>query len=425
MLAIAKQDLELQNTASHYTFLHANQIGNVILWEKVVDNKPNGLWAKLSPGDAHIPALLKAFDGKNDSYMTVNEFYNWRVVAQLKSLRACYVDIDGCTNLAIAEQVLLDACLPLPTHVVFSGRGMHLYWVHEPVPAKVLPVWQRCQDVLIKALSVVGADPAARDCTRVLRLVGSVNSKNGAEVRGLVLEPQPYGFHHLCDEILGYREPYKKERAEQKVVAFSAAKVRRTGYIPSAGIYKRWGLVYQDLLKIADYYFLGGVPDGYRDSWLFLSAVALSWFAEPAALESELVAQAKIWTPGLRTSEVKAAIKTPIERAKQAAAGVLFKWDGEDCDPRYRFRRETLYEKLKPIIKPDLACELRAIVSDETKAKHEQEREKARDRVAEGRRASHEVGRKVDESSDAQKKPWDALGISRATYYRQKKKGEL
>ena len=51
-----------------------------------------------------------------------------------------------------------------------------------------------------------------------------------------------------------------------------------------------------------------------------------------------------------------------------------------------------------------------------------------RDRVAEGRHKSHERGRKegsVKIDSAAQQKPWEALGISRATYYRKKDAGTL
>lgn len=241
-------------------------------------------------------------------------------------------------------------------------------------------------------------------------------------VRGLMCDPQPYPFRHLCNEVLGYREP-KKHRSE--VRDFGVARAQRGLSAPKGSIYARWHLVYQDLLKIAEYYFLGGIPEGHRNDWLFLSAVSLSWFANPATLADELYRQAKVWTPGLRADEVRAAIRTPLERAGLAADGKQFEWQGQFCDPRYKFKRETLWEWMRPIIPTDLASQLRAIVSNETKAAHEQEREAKRDRVVEGRYDSHERGPKVDVSSAAQQKPWVALGLSRATYYRQKKAGLL
>lgn len=409
-----KPDFELVSPAQHYDYLHTPVHGTAVLWERAGE----GHWHKLSPGDAHIPALLAAQAGQSDRYITVNQFWGWRLVRNIRSLRALYVDVDNSEDLPAALEALRDAQLPTPSFVVFSGRGMHLYWLHDPVPGQALPVWQRCQDAIIKALAGVGADSAARDCARVLRLVGSINSKNAREVRGLVLDPAPYGFRHLCDEVLGYREP-----RPAKVLDLSTAKAHRGQRTRTGSIYDRWHLVYQDLLKIAEWHFLGGIPHGHRDNWLFLCATALSWFAHPHTLRDELERQAHAWTPGLTSQEVRAAIQSPLERAGLAAEGKMLEWQGSEVDPRYRFRRETLWQRMRDIIPVELAPQLRAIVSAEVKAEHEKFREAKRDRVAEGRHKARKAGRPVDERSAAQVRPWEELGISRATYYRQKKAG--
>jgi hypothetical protein len=333
-----------------------------------------------------------------------------------------YVDLDGCTDLQAVYDILEDARLLDPSLVVYSGRGIHLYWRHGPIPAAALPVWQRCQDTLVKALAPLGADPSAKDCTRVLRLVGSVNSKSSSAVRGVILHPEPYDFRGLCDEILGCRKPQPKPA---EVRDFSTAKAARGDRPRSGSIYDRWHLVYRDLLAIADWHFLGGIPHGHRNDWLFLSAVALSWFAHPETLRTELERQAKAWTPGLTMAEIRSALQTPIERAVLASDGKTFHWQGKECNPRYKFRRETLFEWMQPIIPPDLLPQLRAIIPDEVKMEHhaeskrenEKTREK-RDRVAEGRHRSHQRGR----GDRLLEKPWEALGISRATWYRQQQK---
>lgn len=405
-LPLLKQQSELITPADHFGYLHSPAHGTAILWEKA----GQGGWHKLRAGDAHIPQLLAQQAGKADRFLSVNEFVSWRVIRQLKSLRANYVDIDGCEDWRAALNALHDARLPAPSFIVFSGRGLHLYWLHEPVPAKALPVWQRVQDTLLKALLPLGGDPRAKDCTRVLRLVGSVNSKNNKAVLGRVLDPTEWKFHDLCDEVLGP----KKEPKTAQVLDLATAKAKKGERIYTGSIYDRWHLVYMDLLEIARWHDFGGIPEGHRNEWLFLSAVAMSWFASPASLQNELEKQAKAWTPHLTLPEIRKALKSPIDRAVKAAAGETISWEGQQVDPRYRFRRETLWQRLKPIIPEELAHKLRAIVSDEVKQQHEKEREKKRDRVAEGR---HKTSHK---DSARKLKPWEDLGISRATYYRRK-----
>ncbi len=405
--------LDLSHSQDHFNALHSHAHGTVVLWER---GAPGAPWHKLNPGDAHIPAMLAAQSGQTDRYITVNEFHGWRLVRLLKSLRTCYVDIDN-ENADIDEvlELLRDSMLPQPSAVVWSGRGLHVYWLHESVPARALPVWQRCQDTLIRALAPLGADPAAKDCARVLRLVGSINSKVHQEVRGLVLDAQPYEFRHLCNEILGYREP----QARTQIRDLATERAKRGERIRTGSIYDRWHLVYQDLLKIAEYHFLGGIPEHHRNNWLFLSAVSLSWFAHESTLREELEKQATAWTPGLSDEAVRAALKAPLDRAVQARALKEREELTWDSDPRYKYKRETLWRMMEPIVPSALARELRAIIPDDVKADHKRESEARRDRVAEGR---HKTRRS---ESAAATKPWEAMGISRRTYYNRKAAGRL
>lgn len=73
-------------------------------------------------------------------------------------------------------------------------------------------------------------------------------------------------------------------------------------------------------------------------------------------------------------------------------------------------------------IPSDLAPQLRAIIPDAIKMEHKQESEvkrAPRDRVAEGRYKTRRS------ESAAQLKPWIAMGIGRATYYKRKAAGSL
>jgi hypothetical protein len=404
----------------HFELLHTpDQHGLAVLWEREGLGKR---WHKLAPDDPHIPALLRLQAGTRDGFLTVNEFRWWRQVDNLKSLRALYVDIDRSLTLEDLADALHQAKLPWPSLIVWSGRGVHLYWLHRPMPAQVLPVWQRCQDLIVKALAFAGADPAAKDCARVLRLCGTLNARNGSTVRGQVFDPEPWDWHALCDEILG---PRPEPRPKATVRDLATAKADRGQRLRTGSIYDWWHLVYRDLLAIAEQHWFGGIPAGHRDQFLFLSSVALSWFAHADTLEAELTRRAQTWTPGLKVGEVRDAIQPAIQRAQKAKAGETVLWQGQARDPRYWFKRETLHGLMEPLIDAELAPTLRAIVSDEiwrehrreTQRKHEMRRE--RDRVAEGRYKTRHT------DSEAQQKPWEGLGISRRTYYRRKDAGTL
>ena len=372
----------------HFELLHTpDQYGVVVLWERQGLGKR---WHKLAPDDPHIPALLRLQAGTRDGFLTVNQFHAWRQVAHLKSLRALYVDIDRPLSLEDIEDALHEARFPWPSFIVWSGRGVHLYWLHAPMPARVLPVWQRCQDVIVKTLAFAGADPAAKDCARVMRACGTINAKNGAVVLGHIYDPEPWDWHSLCDEILGFR-PERPEFKPAQVRDFATAKADRGQRLRTGSIYDWWHLVYRDLLAIAERHWFGGIPQGHRDQFLFLSSVALSWFAHTDTLEAELTQRARTWTPGLTLCEVRDAIRPAIQRAQKAKAGETVLFNGQQRDPRYWYKRETLHGLMAPLIDAELAPALRAIVSDEiwrehrreTQRKHEATRD--RDRVAEGR----------------------------------------
>jgi hypothetical protein len=364
--------------------------------------------------------------GGSDRYLSVNQFHAWREVRQLKSLRACYVDVDGNTDLETVLDSLASAMMPPPSSIVWSGRGLHLYWELEPVRAQALPVWQRVQNALVAAVRDVGADVRAKDCTRVLRLVGSVNSKSSTEVRGVVWSGVRWTLHSLADEVLGARH----RRAPAEVRDISSARARR-GLRPLAAgsIYERWHHVYRDIIRIGEHHRQrdDGLlkREGHRDAWLFLYGVALSWFAEPETLVDEVSRAARVWTPGLSLGEVKKTLQTTLERAIKAAAGEKIEWRAELVDPRYRFRRQSLYEWLKPLIPDGLVDELRAVVPDDVAQARKDARNAARyadQYTGQGVRASNAARRAEARQMRAEGKSTRAvaaaLGVNQSTVAR-------
>jgi len=361
--------LALDLPLDYYALLHHEQRGVVLHWEK---QAPDQRWTKLKPNDPRIPEILRLDRGREDRFVSVNEFDGWRYIRLLRSLRALYVDLDDQTDLYAVLDTLSHHRIPHPGLVVFSGTGMHLYWLLEPLPPKALPVWQRLQDALIRLLKPFGADPVAKDCTRVLRIVGTRN--RGELVRALILDGHRWSLRQIAFEILGTegrgRKPEVRDIRARRQTADRAIR---------GSIYERWHLVYRDLLRISEHYG-HRIPEGHRDTWLFLAGVALSWFTHPQGIEDEILSLGRDHTD-LDEREIRQALDPSLKRALLAAEGHKLSWNGQQVDPRYRFRRQTLYDWIGALVPAALLPLMRAIIPDEEARR----RDKARDRVKEGR----------------------------------------
>ena len=68
-----------------------------------------------------------------------------------------------------------------PDSIIFSGGGAHIKWIYKSqikADAPNLKKWQSLQKLLAVLFRTIGADYAALDASRVLRLPGSYNQKN-------------------------------------------------------------------------------------------------------------------------------------------------------------------------------------------------------------------------------------------------------
>ena len=351
----------------------------VILWQR--GEAAGNRWVKLRPTDPAIPDILRAREGLGDTFITPNEFDGWRAIRLLRSLRAVYVDLDSQASLYDVLDILATHRMPGPSAVLQSGRGLHLYWLLESLPPQTLPVWQRIQDTLIRALAPLGADPAAKDCTRLLRLSGTRNTKNGEEVIGCVLDGHRWSLRQLAFEVLGTEGQGTRPSATVRDIR---AKRQAQDRAMQGSIYARWHLVYQDLLKISEQHH-HAIPKGHRDKWLFLCGAALSWFTHPQGIESEIASLGRLHTD-LDPSDYKDATAPNLKRALDAAAGKKMTWQGQAVDARYRFRRQTLYDWMQPIIPAALLPSLRAIIPDSLASERRKPHDnRNRNRAIEGR----------------------------------------
>lgn len=269
--------IPITNEAQHLKLFHAEDVGaTVVLVRQHMSYRSHQI--------RYESDMKKIFETRSenvDMFFTPNTFYGRRRTRNLAALNAHFVDIDArnaeCvwSKVEIALAALTREKIPAPSMIIWTGRGAHLYWFIERTPAAALPRWRAVQRRLIE---VTNADKACSDPTRVLRIAGTTNTKNGARVSGELLSSIRHNFDWFSDQVLPVeREEYRCNRTrpvEKKRKRPSSA--GRTG-----SVYRRWQLVYDDLHKIV----LANWPDGQvakesgtRNNILFHMANALSWF---------------------------------------------------------------------------------------------------------------------------------------------------
>lgn len=155
-----------------------------------------------------------------DVFFSQNTFYRKaRRIETIRQLRSLYVDLDFYIFnyspdwiLGKLELEFYRQSIPEPNLIIFSGQGIVLIWMIEPVPYMALPLWQAVQNYLINQLKPLGGDPKAADAARIFRIAGSVSSKNGNEVRVQYRHDYRYTLRDIQDEYLPELTPKKESR---------------------------------------------------------------------------------------------------------------------------------------------------------------------------------------------------------------------
>lgn len=157
-----------------------------------------------------------------DTYISQAEFIlpNRRVV-NLARVGLLFVDLD-CYDLEPAKAMskLFWTCdennIPHPRILIFSGRGLQAKWILEtPQPRYVLPRWNAVQAALVNIFIDIGGDRQARDASRVLRLVGTTNSRSNQRVVVLhvnhdeAMQPKIFSFEYMAEILLPYGRDYQ------------------------------------------------------------------------------------------------------------------------------------------------------------------------------------------------------------------------
>ncbi|EEU1109714.1 replication protein [Escherichia coli] len=383
---------------------------------------------------ADMPTILSLVDKTRDTWISQAEFMrpNRRVV-NLSRLGLLFADLDTYRVPALASRkpdelaasVLFfcaDAGLPAPSMLIYSGRGIQAKWLLEgTIPRQALPRWNACQRYLVDRLAHVGADPMAKDASRVLRTVETVNSKSGEVCRvvhvqaGADGQPIRYNFEYLAETLLpAARWTIEQQRQEQ---AESRTKKKPFLLVPGgkadnlrgfSGRQLAWDRL-EDLRKLAE--LRGGVGEGSRMQHLFwrLNFLLLSGATNSKQMYHEAAALARELDPQWNSRSKE--LMTLFSKAKAYEAGEKVTFGGKEFTPLYTPKNDTLINLFR--ITAEEQRQLKTIVSQAEAAERHRKREEAR------RRAAGAVDRETyEQASLSRQKPWEALGMSRASWYR-------
>jgi hypothetical protein len=268
--------------------------------------------------------------------------------------------------------------MPAPTLAMASGRGLYVIWLHNPVPRTALPRWNACQRELWRVLRPFGADRGALDAARVLRVAGTINGRSGAVVEQIAPAGDVWDFEDLAAEVL----PLDRGEVRDLRIARAARKPSEKLVVPPEGFNAGtlWAGRLTDLQRLRGIRFLGDLPPGQRDPWMFIAGVAMSWLTvNPQVLDRELRAlarEAASWTDEESSRRLQAIMK----RSHMAARGERVDWDGREVDPRYYFKNSTIIEWLE--ITAGEERDMQVIISEDEARRRDTESQRKRRREA-------------------------------------------
>ncbi|MCK2056808.1 hypothetical protein, partial [Methylobacterium sp. 37f] len=378
---------------AHFDALHPpGRVGRAFVGSKVVrDGKAGFDGVVADHGECH------EFLGPETSFVSLNRFWGRsRAGTNLKAVGSFALDFDffhaGLPYAALSAveiaDMLVDAIvaagIPRPSIDVSSGRGVQLTWIcdgarasawarvravydalHGPsldsagmpvrsrrhrddavlaaFDARMAPMWRLFRDC--------GLDRCVRDAARVVRLVGAINATNGR--MATLMFPSAfqdivrYEFGALADAIL----PYSRARIQEMRAARAEAQAdmpandnpapRRVRRLPAG----YWPNVLADLHRLRAH--RGGIAQGYRRIWLFLTANATAHINGgcPADWAADLAHLA-----GLSEAEATECLRSLGRRQLRNEAGERDTWDKKEWSVLYNYSAAEMVRLLNVMV---------------------------------------------------------------------------
>lgn len=365
----------LEQAKEHVLFHHNSSDGYITVAKK----ESNGNFKQYHYKPEELAVELSEWLGE-DVYFSQNTFYKpSRKIENIRQIRALYIDVDFYLFnyskdwvLGNIELLVQDNEIPQPNLIIHSGQGVVCVWSIVPVPYKALPLWNVLQNDFLHKLEGLGGDSKATDVTRVFRVAGSVNSKNGEVVHVEYLHNDRYVLRELQDEFLPELKPPKEKKKGRPSKVVHLHNVRRLHHARLLDVVT--------LVELRSY-----DVRGHRELILFLYRYWLCCFLddENEALEHTLALNRDFKEP-LREREVIRATKSAEKawkakndaKANEEAIKLGFPGAG------YNIKNKKLIDWLG--ITPEEQLQLRTIIDGNEKRRRKRNRDKIAKREERG-----------------------------------------
>lgn len=255
-----------------------------------------------------------------DVYISQNTFNNKsRRLIHLKELKALYIDID-CYKMNLSKEAVkyfmendLYGQIPVPNMLIDSGRGLYYIIFLENTMAEELPKWQLVEKYLYEKLKDLGADNKALDATRVLRVTGTVNSKNNSIVKVI----DTYDYQYTLDEIIeNYIPEIIEDRKEKQKPKGVRKKGRKKKFVSLFTLYNLYYTRFKDIKKLVE--IRNYEMTGYREITLFLIRYFLNvYHGDDDLVMEEVLEINNSFTEPLEKDEVFKATLSGATRATE------------------------------------------------------------------------------------------------------------
>jgi len=216
----------------------------------------------------------KEYKNKKDIYYTPNTFNSpiKREREYLWQLHRFYIDIDHKKGtlpidpfevVGAVEQLVEEKKIPQPTEYINSGRGIHIYWDIKDCHIMLLDLWEKIENYLFniikeleRSINNISVDTRVKDPTRLLRLPGTINSKNNSKCYSMLKnESNKYNIFDLKKAYIKPKKQYKQNKG-------------KIAYLPTKNLYTLNMSRIEDFKRIVS--LRNGEVVGYRNTLIML-----------------------------------------------------------------------------------------------------------------------------------------------------------